>query len=153
MIPLLQWRRLRTLDRRELTWLLGGLGACLLLLAFFSLAGEVLEGDTQALDTKILLALRNPGDPSRPIGPEWVELALLDLTALGGPTVLGLVVCSVAGFLCLQRRYRTATVVAVTAISGELVETALKRAFMRPRPSIVPHLRDYLTQRTAAPRE
>ena len=45
--------------------------------------GEVMEGDTRALDTKILRALRRPDDPTVPIGPAWVEVALLDLTAGG----------------------------------------------------------------------
>jgi undecaprenyl-diphosphatase len=129
-------------NRRELTWLFVGLGACVLLLAFITLAGEVMEGDTQAFDTKILRALRSPDDPSKPIGPKWLEGSFIDLTALGGPTVLTLVVLAVAGFLLLQARYQTALFVAVTWLSGELVNTAMKHAFNRPRPTIVPHLRE-----------
>jgi undecaprenyl-diphosphatase len=140
-----RWPRLRKLERKEITWLLVGLGVCLLLLAFLKLASEVLEGDTQSIDTKILVALRNTTDPSKPIGFSWVEYAMLDLTAIGGPTVLGLVVCVVAGFLALQTRYRTALVVLGTAASGELVNVVLKNAFMRPRPTIVPHLRDVVS--------
>ena len=94
------WR----LDRRELIALIVGLAACLLLWGFIALAGEVMEGDTQALDTQILQSLRDPDDPARPRGPSWLEPALLDLTAIGGPTVLGLVVISVVGFLLLQGR-------------------------------------------------
>jgi undecaprenyl-diphosphatase len=101
-----------------------------------------MEGDTQAFDTKILRALRSPDDPSTPIGPAWIEGALLDLTAIGGPTVLALVVLAVIGFLLLQQRIRTALFVAVTSFSGELVDTAMKQAFNRPRPTIVPHLRE-----------
>ena len=133
---------LGNLKRRELTWLFVGLGACVLLLVFLKLAGEVMVGDTQAFDTKILQALRNPDDPSKPVGPPWIEGSLLDLTALGGPTVLTLVVLSVIGFLLLQTRYRTALFVAVTWLSGEVVNSALKHAFNRPRPTIVPHLRE-----------
>jgi undecaprenyl-diphosphatase len=129
------------LDRRELVWLFVGLGLCVLLFGFVSLAGEVIDGDTQAFDTKILRALRDPADPSRPIGPAWIEGPLLDLTALGGGTVLALVVAVVAGFLVLQTRYRTAIVVAITWCSGELLNAAMKHVFNRPRPSIVPHLR------------
>jgi len=129
------------LDRRELTWLFVGLGLCVLLFGFVSLAGEVTEGDTQAFDTKILRALRDPGDPSRPIGPAWIEAPLLDLTAIGGSTVLGLIVVTVTGFLVLQTRYRTAVVVVITWFSGELLNAAMKHVFNRPRPSIVPHLR------------
>ena len=130
------------MKRRELTWLFVGLAACGLLLGFILLAGEVTEGDTQAFDTKILRALRSPDDPSRPIGPAWIEAALLDLTALGGPTVLALVVLAVIGFLLLQKRIRTALLVAVTTFSGELLGNVLKHAFNRPRPTIVPHLRE-----------
>jgi undecaprenyl-diphosphatase len=133
------------LERRELTWLVVGIGACALLLLFLFLAGDVAEGDTLAFDTKILRALRNADDPSRPIGPGWIEPALLDLTALGGATVLGLVVVIVVGFLLLQGRRRTALAVAMTSISGELVNAAMKHAFNRPRPDVVPHLREVFT--------
>jgi undecaprenyl-diphosphatase len=134
-------RRWAQLDRRELMWLFVGLGLCVLLFGFVSLAGEVTEGDTQSFDTKILQALRDPADPSRPIGPVWIEEPLLDLTAIGGSTVLGLVVVVVAGFLVLQTRYRTAIVVVITWCSGELLNAVMKHVFNRPRPSIVPHLR------------
>ena len=106
------------------------------------MAGEVTEGDTQALDTKILRSLRSPDDPSKPLGPAWMEPALEDLTAIGGSTVLVLVVLAVVGFLLLQTRYRTAFFIAVTAASGEAVNAAMKHLFNRPRPSIVPHLRE-----------
>jgi undecaprenyl-diphosphatase len=137
-----RWPRLRTLDRQELTWLLVGLGACLLLFAFVRLAGEVSDGDTKAFDVRILRAFRSADDPARPIGPAWVETALLDLTALGGSTVLGLMVIAVVGFLVLQERYRTALVVAATSGSGELLNMVMKNLFLRPRPDVVPHLRD-----------
>jgi undecaprenyl-diphosphatase len=135
------WRRFKRLDRREVTWLLIGLGLCVLLFAFVSLAGEVTDGDTQAFDTKILRALRDPSDLSKPVGPGWIEGPLLDLTAIGGPTVLGLVVLSVTGFLVLQTRYRTAIVVALASSGGEVLDTMMKHFFNRPRPTVVPHLR------------
>ena len=67
------WSRLTRLERRELTWLLVGLGACILLLVFLKLASEVMEGDTQSIDTKIVRALRKADDPSTPIGPPWID--------------------------------------------------------------------------------
>jgi undecaprenyl-diphosphatase len=135
------WLGFGRLERHELMWLFAGLLLSISLLGFVTLAGEVMEGDTQAFDTKILRALRDPSDLSKPIGPEWVEGALLDLTALGGPTVLGLVVTFVAGFLVLQTRYRTAIVVVLTSSGGDLLNAVMKHAFDRPRPTIVPHLR------------
>ena len=137
----LRWAGRRKLERQEITWLLVGLGACILLFAFIIFAGKVMEGDTQALDARILRALRQADDPSKPIGPDWIESALLDLTALGGPMVLWLVTFAVMGFLVLQARYRTALVILITAISGELINQAMKQTFMRPRPTVVPHLR------------
>jgi undecaprenyl-diphosphatase len=140
-----RWHRWRKLERKEITWLLVGLAACVLLFVFFTLAGEVSDGDTASFDTRILTALRSPDDPSKPIGPAWVEYAMLDLTAIGGPTVLGLVVFAVLGFLLLQGRHHTALVVLVASIGGELANNVLKSIFMRPRPDIVPHLREVLS--------
>jgi undecaprenyl-diphosphatase len=133
---------LSRLERRELTWLLVGLGGCVLLLLFLKLASEVMEGETLAFDKKIVLAFRKADDPSLPIGPAWVGSVLLDLTALGGPTVIALVVLAVVGFLVLQARYWTAVFVFVTAVSGEVVSYAMKGIFVRPRPTVVPHLRE-----------
>jgi len=135
----LSW--LTRLERHELTWLLVGVGGCVLLLVFLKLASEVMEGETLAFDVRILRAFRKADDPSRPIGPAWIESTLVDLTALGGPTVLGLVVLAVIGFLLLQARYRTAFAILLTAASGELLNSAMKSVFMRPRPDVVPHLR------------
>jgi undecaprenyl-diphosphatase len=133
--------RLTILERHELTWLLVGLAGCVLLLVFLVLAGKVMEGDTLAFDTKILRAFRQTTDPAKPIGPAWIEPALLDLTALGGPTVLGLLVISVTGFLALQRRYRTALFIFITASTGMVVGYGMKALFLRPRPTVVPQLR------------
>ena len=136
------WRKLRTLEHRELSWLLVGLGACVMVWIFLSLSAEVAEGETQAFDVRILQALRKADDPSLPIGPAWMESVLLDLTALGSPTVLALVVLAVTGFLLLQTRYWTALFVMVTVASGEVVSSAMKQLFSRPRPTVVPHLRE-----------
>ena len=133
---------LTRLERRELTWLLVGLGGCILLLVFLKLASEVSEGETLAFDRQIVLAFRSAADPSRPKGPQWIESVLLDLTALGGPTVIALVVLSVIGFLILQTRYWTALFIFLTVASGELVGYSLKSIFVRTRPTLVPHLRE-----------
>lgn len=129
-------------ERHEIAWLLVGLASCVLLLLFLKLASEVMEGDTQSMDTKIVRALRKADDPSKPIGPPWVEGVLEDLTALGGPTVTWLVMLSLTGYLLLQTKYRTALFVFVTAASGDLVNHAIKGVFSRERPTVVPHLRD-----------
>jgi undecaprenyl-diphosphatase len=52
-----------------------------------------------------------------------------------------LLLAIVTGFLVLETRYRTAIVILITSASGELLNSTMKHAFNRPRPTIVPHLR------------
>ena len=75
--------------------LLAGLLAAAGIWTFLFVADEVVEGETQRFDERVLLALREPGDPADPVGPVWVEEAARDITALGSVTVLFLVVTSV----------------------------------------------------------
>jgi undecaprenyl-diphosphatase len=72
-------------DRRILIAFLAAAGAAL---ACFAIASEVAEGETLAIDRWILLALRYPADLGTPIGPRWLERAMIDITALGGVTLL-----------------------------------------------------------------
>lgn len=137
--------RLTSGDREELWLLLGAVALLLILLIVVNLAGEVLEGDTQEFDKRLLQTLRKADDPAQPIGPAWLEVAALDLTALGGATVLGLTVATVAGFLLLQGLRRYAAFVLVASAGGWFLNRFLKELFARPRPDVVPHLREVMT--------
>lgn len=118
-----------------------GLGALIAaaLWLFIEVAGEVIEGDTEAVDTAILLALRRLGDAAHPLGPSWLEAAMRDITALGSPTVLGLIVAAVAVFLLLAGRLRAALLVLLATGGGGLGSMMLKRFFDRPRPDLFTH--------------
>lgn len=107
--------------------------------SFLTIAGEMREGETRALDEKLLLLLRTPGDPNNPLGPRWVEEAMRDITALGGFTVLTLV--AVIGVIALARtrRWRAAVVLAGVALGAELTSDLLKLAYARPRPELTAH--------------
>jgi undecaprenyl-diphosphatase len=111
-------------------------------LIFLKLSSAVMGGETLAFDREIVQAFRKKDNPALPIGPAWITSALLDVTALGGPTVIFLTVTAIVGFLLLQGRYRTSAFILLTAASGELLNDALKGLFFRPRPDIVPHLRE-----------
>ncbi len=137
--------RLASRDREELWLLLGTFALLGITLLVVNLAGEVLEGDTLEFDKRLLSSLRKADDPSQPIGPAWLEMAALDLTALGGPTVLGLTVFAVVGFLALQGTYRNAAFVLVASTGGWLLTEFLKELFARPRPEVVPHLREVMS--------
>jgi undecaprenyl-diphosphatase len=137
--------RLPSTDRIELRFLVGGLLLVLLLLGFVLVAGLVIAGETQHFDERILLATRRADDPGMAIGPAWLRGAALDITALGSGWVLGLVVLATSGFLFLQGMRRTALFVFVASAGGWLLNNALKQVFQRPRPDVVPHLREVLT--------
>lgn len=137
--------RVKPKDRNELKLLLGAVACLLLLFTASKLVSEVLEGETQRFDKQILVALRDPANPSQPIGPAWLMGAALDITALGSATVLGLTVAAVGGFLLLQGMWRTAIFVTLASFGGWFINGALKQLFQRPRPDVVPHLREVMT--------
>jgi undecaprenyl-diphosphatase len=109
------------------------------LFAFIGIADEVLEGDTLRLDRWLLLALRAPGDPGDPLGPDWVEEMFRDFTALGGVGVLSLLTLASVGYLWLQGLHRVALFVLLAIVGGLLLSLALKSGFDRPRPDLVSH--------------
>lgn len=107
---------------------------------FVELAEMVNEGDTRRIDTALLLALRDPADPSQPLGPPQLEEMMRDITALGGVAVLTLLSLGVAGYLVLLRRYDLVALVVVSVGGAILLNYFLKLGFDRPRPDLVPHL-------------
>ena len=107
--------------------------------AFFELADYVEDGEPHALDRRLLLALRDAGDPSDPIGPLWFEEFVRDVTALGGLGVLALVTAGVAGYLVVAHRRRTAVLLVLSIAGGVALSTAAKALAARPRPDLVPH--------------
>jgi hypothetical protein len=99
------WHRLFHFSRREPLILLTLLLVAGAIWTFADLADEVLEGDTQAFDQAVLLAIRTPGVPSDPWGPRWLEEFSRDVTALGSAVVLTLLIGSSLSILaCIGRR-------------------------------------------------
>ncbi len=119
-------------------------GVCLL--GFVALSDEVSEGETQDFDERVLRMLRDPQDPSVARGPRWLPVSAEEITALGGVTVLFHVTLAVSGFLLQGRRYRTLVLVLLATVGGAGMNTLLKSLFSRPRPSVVPHLTEVMTQ-------
>jgi undecaprenyl-diphosphatase len=126
---------LRKTEARVLLTILGLLAA---IWAFLSVTGEVREGDTSRLDTRILLAFRTPGDLATPIGPRWMQESARDLTALGGVTTLSLVVVMAIAILILLGRRTQALVLGVAVVFAQALAELLKYLIHRPRPELVP---------------
>lgn len=109
-------------------------------LAFAAVATIVNLGLTAGLDQQILLGLRNAQDHSDPLGPNWVEEAAVELTALGGYTVVALAAIGVVVTLWLAGKSGAAVFAALAIASGTLLSNAMKLIFERPRPDLVQHL-------------
>ena len=127
------------LARREIGPIALVLLVAVCLLIFRHIAEEVGEGDTRAFDKTIIYALRTPGDLSRPIGPDWLNVAATDVTSLGSVTVLGIIVILVCGLFLSFKRWREATLLLLASGSGLAVTGILKDVFQRDRPPAVLH--------------
>jgi undecaprenyl-diphosphatase len=130
-------RLLTRIDRRIL---IGFLAFVLVAVGFLKFAGEVGEGETAGFDRWLLEALRVPGHPELPIGPHWLAQAMTDITALGGYTVLSLLVLLTTGYLVAAGKSRNAGFMLAAIVSGVVLGILLKAIFVRPRPDIVDHL-------------
>ena len=103
--------------------------------------GEVAEGELRfPFDRAILLWLRGGVAHGAAPGPAWLTQAMLDVTALGGVTVLILVTAIVAGLLIALRHWLTLALVLAGTISGSLLVTAVKALVGRVRPRVTDHL-------------
>ena len=96
-------------------------------------------GGTHRLDRAILLTLRGATDGLagwRPI----LRAFMLDMTALGDPPMLTMVVLLVAGYLFTAKRGHLAWLVIASTAAGSALGALLKSLFARARPDVVPHL-------------
>lgn len=122
----------------ELRFLASVCAAASALWAFIEVAESVVEGETHTLDLAVLMALRTAGNPADPLGPRGMEQFARDITALGSPGVLTLLVIAASVFLLLARHHRSALLVLAATGSGALATRLLKLSFDRPRPELIP---------------
>jgi undecaprenyl-diphosphatase len=108
--------------------------------AFAGIAIAVARDLTRTFDRAALLALRNPSDLSDPLDPGWLEAAALELTALGGYTVVILAVYLAATGLLVSGKSRTAKFLVIAVAGGTLLSIVMKWLIDRPRPDLVAHL-------------
>jgi undecaprenyl-diphosphatase len=107
--------------------------------AFLSLGGEMAEGETDAFDRSVILALRTPGAPHDPLGSKSVEEAVRDITALGGTTLVTLVTIVAVLVFVFHKRTRHALVMGGAVLLAWASSEVTKGLYHRPRPDLVPH--------------
>lgn len=133
--PDLLARALR-LARTEIGALAAVAVAAIGLWTFAAVAEEMAEGETHAFDEAVLTELRPGLDASDPIGPDWLQVAMTDLTALGGVAVLVTFALIAVGFVLIQRRPAAAVLIVVSLGGGTLLSQGLKALFGRDRPDL-----------------
>jgi undecaprenyl-diphosphatase len=103
-------------------------------------SGETARAAVLEVDALLIEGLRSPNDANDPLGSWWLTHIMVDITALGGRTVIGLITLIALGYLlAIKRRALAATLVA-TIGGGVIANMVLKAAFARERPDVVGHL-------------
>ncbi len=104
--------------------------------SFLSIADEVREGETRALDLAVLKSLRVEGRPDTLLGPDWLHVAATDITALGSVAVLALLILLAFALLASLRRWNEGVLLVAGAGGGLLISQGLKLVFGRERPDL-----------------
>jgi undecaprenyl-diphosphatase len=106
---------------------------------FLWLAHAVASHVPIVFDEVLRSLLQSHGQLAGPPGPVWLAHLSRDLTALGGNSLLGLLVLSVCGFLWTSQRRSLAAYLLFTALGGLLLVYAVKSGIGRPRPEWMVH--------------
>lgn len=117
-----------SLTRRHVLLLAAVLVIVLGTWGLIGLTDTVVEGGTQHFDDRVILWCYQHQ------GPKWLQDSGRDLTALGGVTVLTLVVLAVVGYLLIARKRGVAVLVVVAVAGGLIISTAIKHVVHRERP-------------------
>lgn len=122
-------------------WIFIALGALASAVLAVALVGATIARGSQfSFDRAIVLAMREPGAMSVPEGPTWLKQVMIDITALGGETVLTLIVALTIGYLLIYRHWLTAALVFGGTVSGSIAVALTKALVGRQRPNLIDHL-------------
>lgn len=132
--------KLKNLLKKEFLILFGGLLLLVFVWGGLELRELFMVDRAQQFDEWLLLSLRDAHNPQYLFGPHWVDEAVRDITALGGPAVLSFMIIIVTIYLLLQQKYKSAFLVLIVTVGGLLISLLLKDYFLRDRPDIVPAL-------------
>ncbi|MGE3302003.1 MAG: phosphatase PAP2 family protein [Hyphomonadaceae bacterium] len=91
------------------------------------------------MDELLLLAVRTPGQLDNPLGPPWLEGAVVEITALGGFGVLALTTLLAMGYLIAHKHLGVAILVAAATLGATVISETVKAEVGRLRPDLVAH--------------
>ena len=133
--PIAFTARVIRVARNEIGMVAGLLVGSLGLALFAAVANGVTERDDQGFDWAVLRWTRPYADqPGHPIGPWWLHEAAIDITSLGGISVLGLFAMMAVGLLLIYRKKLSALLTVTGLAGGVVLSEGLKAVFDRPRP-------------------
>ncbi len=128
------WRRALRIARTEIAALSALLIIALGVMTFVEVADDMTEADGQMFDQTVLHWLQPVA--GEPRGPWWLQEAAIDLTSLGGISVLTLFAVIAFAFLLIQRKRLSALLLVVGLIGGVALSEGLKALFERERPPV-----------------
>jgi len=121
--------------RQEVVAVAGLLVIAAGVLTFLRLADTVEQGGGKGYDWRLLQAMRPYAeDPTRPWGPWWLHEAAVDITSLGGISVLGLFALIALGLLLMLGKRLSAVILIVGLVGSVMLSEGLKAVFDRVRP-------------------
>lgn len=95
------------------------------------------ESQARHIEVAILRAFREGEDGSDPLGPTWLEEAVVEISALGSGGVVPLLATVISSFLILGGKPRLAVLLIVCATGSAVAMQLLKDLFERGRPDVV----------------
>lgn len=128
------WRRALRVARSEIAALTALLIVALGVMTFVEIADDMTEADGQRVDQAVLHWLQPVA--GHPRGPWWLHEAAVDLTSLGGISVLTLFAVVALAFLLIQRKRLSALLLVVGLLGGVALSEGLKALFERARPPV-----------------
>ena len=103
--------------------------AAFALWGFYEIAEEVLEKETQSIDTRVLMTIRQWHTP-------FLDRFLVVITNIGNPSVLLVASLLLAAFLLWRKRKAETVTLAIAAVGALGLNVVLKDLFARARPEL-----------------
>ena len=108
-------------DVRHPPFVLAAMAALAGAVLVLAILGRTIAGGSRStFDSAIILAFRQDGNLAVPAGPVWLKQAMIDVTALGGETVLTLAAAVTIGFLFASRHLLAAALVFADTVTGTI---------------------------------